>query len=96
MEQSIIMETYTNTVKEKMFVTQKLKILTDYTAQVNPPPMDVLRPVHQIKCCAHPKKAHLVALKKKSAKIDQPMIWENIAQTLPIVLRFAHLITSIA
>jgi hypothetical protein len=58
--------------------------------------MAVLKHVHHTKFCAPLVKDPLDALKKQFAGIGQPMIKTTIAQTILIVLLFAHHTMSIA
>jgi hypothetical protein len=67
MEPLTTMEIFTRAVRDKMSVTQKLKILMEYSVQVNLILMDAHTHAHLKKYCVQPKKDPLDAKKRPNA-----------------------------
>ena len=84
---------FTRAAKDKMYATQKQRILTEYFVQESLTPMAAHTLAHLKKYCALPKKVHLDAKKQPHVKTEQQMIKENIAQILQTAPPFAHPIT---
>ena len=90
------MEIFTRDAKDKMFATPKLKMSMECSALENLTPMVALILAHPKKSCVLPRKDLLGAKKQLRVKTEQPMIKENIAQTLLTAQLFAHQTMSIA
>merc|ERR1719347_686245 len=96
MEQLITTVIFTRVARVKMFATPRLKMSTEFSVLANLIPMVVLTLAHPKKYCARPRKDLLGAKRQPRVKTEQPMIKENIAQTLLTAQPFAHQTMSIA
>merc|ERR1712136_717393 len=88
-EQLITMVIFTRVARVKMFATPRLKMSMEFSVLENLIPMVVLTLAHPKKSCVRPKKDLLGAKRQPRVKTEQPMIKENIAQTLLTVQLFA-------
>ena len=93
-EQLTIMEIFTRAAKDKMYATQKQRILMEYFVQENLTHMAAHTLVHLRKYCVLPKKDPLDVKKRPHVKTEQQMTKENTAQILQTAPQFVHPTTS--